>query len=83
MLAQDVGWGVLDIAFSPNGERFAYSSWADCCKWYCDYTESCILTFFKNQLLHFQDISPFIKMEHFIYYVCSGTIANLQYVFSL
>ncbi|XP_071577844.1 DDB1- and CUL4-associated factor 11 [Temnothorax nylanderi] len=30
MQAHDVGWSVLDIAFSPNGEHFAYSSWADC-----------------------------------------------------
>lgn len=37
MLAHDVGWSVLDIAFSPDGEHFAYSSWADCCKWHCDY----------------------------------------------
>ncbi|KYM93583.1 DDB1- and CUL4-associated factor 11 [Cyphomyrmex costatus] len=30
MLAHDVGWSVLDIAFSPDGQHFAYSSWADC-----------------------------------------------------
>lgn len=38
MLAHDVGWSVLDVAFSPDGEHFAYSSWADCCKWRCDCT---------------------------------------------
>ncbi|XP_025072926.1 DDB1- and CUL4-associated factor 11, partial [Pogonomyrmex barbatus] len=30
MLARDVGWSVLDVAFSPDGNYFAYSSWADC-----------------------------------------------------
>ncbi|XP_011064716.1 PREDICTED: DDB1- and CUL4-associated factor 11 isoform X1 [Acromyrmex echinatior] len=30
MLAHDVGWSVLDVAFSPDGQHFAYSSWADC-----------------------------------------------------
>lgn len=38
MLAHDVGWSVLDIAFSPDGKHFAYSSWADCCKWHRDYS---------------------------------------------
>ncbi|XP_052816129.1 DDB1- and CUL4-associated factor 11-like isoform X2 [Mya arenaria] len=28
--ARDVGWSVLDTAFSPDGNYMAYSSWSDC-----------------------------------------------------
>ncbi|GFR62296.1 DDB1- and CUL4-associated factor 11 [Elysia marginata] len=28
--ARDVGWSVLDTAFSPDGRYAAYSSWSDC-----------------------------------------------------
>lgn len=28
--AKHVSWCILDIAFSPDGQYFAYSSWADC-----------------------------------------------------
>ncbi|CAG5115961.1 unnamed protein product, partial [Candidula unifasciata] len=28
--ARDVGWSVLDTAFSPDGQYAAYSSWSDC-----------------------------------------------------
>lgn len=27
--ARDVGWSVLDIAFTPDGAHFLYSSWSD------------------------------------------------------
>ncbi|XP_013791990.1 LEC14B protein-like [Limulus polyphemus] len=27
--ARDVGWSVLDIAISPNGQQFVYSSWSE------------------------------------------------------
>lgn len=30
--AKDVGWGILDIAFSPEGEHFVYSTWSMSCK---------------------------------------------------
>ncbi|XP_056635060.1 DDB1- and CUL4-associated factor 11 isoform X1 [Diorhabda sublineata] len=26
--ARDVGWSILDVAFSPNGEHFVYSTWS-------------------------------------------------------
>lgn len=28
--ARDVGWSVLDVAFSPDGNYLIYSSWSDC-----------------------------------------------------
>jgi len=28
--ARDVGWSVLDTAFSPDGNHFVYSSWSEC-----------------------------------------------------
>ncbi|KAK3576381.1 hypothetical protein CHS0354_018929 [Potamilus streckersoni] len=28
--ARDIGWSVLDTAFSPDGNYLAYSSWSDC-----------------------------------------------------
>lgn len=30
--ARDVGWSILDTAFSPDGNYIAYSSWSECCK---------------------------------------------------
>lgn len=27
--ARDVGWSVLDVAFTPDGNHFLYSSWSD------------------------------------------------------
>ncbi|KAK3086710.1 hypothetical protein FSP39_022349 [Pinctada imbricata] len=38
--ARDVGWSVLDTAFSPDGNYIIYSSWSDCihlCNIYGDY----------------------------------------------
>ncbi|CAL1531011.1 unnamed protein product [Lymnaea stagnalis] len=38
--ARDVGWSVLDTAFSPDGRYAAYSSWSDCihlCSIYGDH----------------------------------------------
>lgn len=32
MVAKDVNWGILDIAFSSNSEHFVYSTWSSCCK---------------------------------------------------
>jgi hypothetical protein len=29
ILARDVGWSVLDTAFSPDGRHVAYSSWSE------------------------------------------------------
>ncbi|XP_018357559.1 PREDICTED: DDB1- and CUL4-associated factor 11, partial [Trachymyrmex cornetzi] len=43
MLAHDVGWSVLDVAFSPDGQHFAYSSWADCL-YQCHISEDSIET---------------------------------------
>lgn len=30
--ARDVGWSILDTAFSPDGNYVAYSSWSESCK---------------------------------------------------
>jgi len=30
--ARDVGWSVLDTAFSPDGNYIVYSSWSECRK---------------------------------------------------
>lgn len=30
IMAKDVSWCMLDIAFSPDGENFAYSTWSSC-----------------------------------------------------
>jgi WD repeat-containing protein 23 len=30
--ARDVGWSVLDTAFSPDGNCIVYSSWSECRK---------------------------------------------------
>jgi WD repeat-containing protein 23 len=32
ILARDVGWSVLDTAFSPDGNYVVYSSWSECRK---------------------------------------------------
>lgn len=32
--ARDVGWSILDTAFSPDGNYIVYSSWSECCKYY-------------------------------------------------
>ena len=31
--ARDVGWSVLDTAFSPDGNYIVYSSWSECRKY--------------------------------------------------
>lgn len=31
--ARDVGWSILDTAFSPDGNYIVYSSWSECCKY--------------------------------------------------
>jgi hypothetical protein len=31
--AKDVSWSILDVAFSPDGEYFAYSTWSMCSKY--------------------------------------------------
>lgn len=31
--ARDVGWSILDTAFSPDGNYIVYSSWSDYCKY--------------------------------------------------
>lgn len=30
--ARDVGWSIIDVAFSPDQESFVYSSWSTSCK---------------------------------------------------
>jgi len=30
--ARDVGWSILDTAFSPDGNYVVYSSWSECRK---------------------------------------------------
>lgn len=32
--ARDVGWSVIDVAFSPDCSKFVYSSWSSACKLY-------------------------------------------------
>lgn len=32
IMARDVSWCMLDIAFSPNSQNFAYSTWSSCSK---------------------------------------------------
>jgi len=32
IMARDVGWSVLDTAFSPDGRSIVYSSWSECSK---------------------------------------------------
>jgi WD repeat-containing protein 23 len=32
IVARDVGWSVLDVAFSPDGHYLIYSSWSDSSK---------------------------------------------------
>lgn len=29
-MARDVGWSILDTAFSPDGRYVVYSSWSEC-----------------------------------------------------
>ncbi|CAH1779719.1 unnamed protein product [Owenia fusiformis] len=41
IVARDVGWSVLDTAFSPDGNYMVYSSWSECihlCNIYGDHT---------------------------------------------
>ncbi|XP_025914103.1 DDB1- and CUL4-associated factor 11 [Apteryx rowi] len=30
---RDVGWSILDVAFSPDGTQLLYSSWSDYSEW--------------------------------------------------
>lgn len=30
IMAKDVSWCMLDIAFSPDGRNYAYSTWSSC-----------------------------------------------------
>lgn len=60
MLAHDVGWSVLDIAFSPDGEHFAYSSWADSCKWHC--ASNCALVDLVLYNIFFQYLLQYINV---------------------
>lgn len=30
--ARDVGWSIIDVAFSPDQEHFVYSTWSTACK---------------------------------------------------
>lgn len=32
IMARDVGWSILDTAFSPDGRFVVYSSWSECSK---------------------------------------------------
>lgn len=32
MVAKDVQWSILDIAFTSKGDQFAYATWSSCCK---------------------------------------------------
>lgn len=32
MIAKDVNWGILDIAFTADSEYFVYSTWSSCCE---------------------------------------------------
>lgn len=32
IIARDMNWCILDIAFSPGSEYFIYSTWSSCCK---------------------------------------------------
>lgn len=51
--ARDVGWSILDVAVSPDGNYMAYSSWCECCKLRLDtsvYSESkCSLHMIVNE----------------------------------
>ncbi len=39
IMARDVGWSILDTAFSPDGRFVVYSSWSECSKClYSHYT---------------------------------------------
>lgn len=33
IIAKDMNWCILDIAFSPGSEYFVYSTWSSCRKW--------------------------------------------------
>lgn len=35
MVAKDVSWGILDMAFTADSEYFVYSTWSSCCKLLC------------------------------------------------
>lgn len=36
IIARDMNWCILDIAFSPGSEYFIYSTWSSCCKCWND-----------------------------------------------
>lgn len=38
--AKNVSWSILDIDFSPDGEYFVYSTWADACKCWIVHSRS-------------------------------------------
>ncbi|XP_033331804.1 DDB1- and CUL4-associated factor 11 [Megalopta genalis] len=41
ILARDVGWSILDTAFSPDGNYIVYSSWSECLYLCPVYGDSC------------------------------------------
>ncbi|XP_041455361.1 DDB1- and CUL4-associated factor 11-like [Lytechinus variegatus] len=54
--ARDVGWSVLDTAFSPDGNYLIYSSWSDCvhlCNIYGDYDTHTALNLHPSTEGHF------------------------------
>ena len=58
--AKDVNWCILDIAFSPDGEYFVYSTWSSCCKYLC----ACELLAIKKLIFSIYPFSVYISRIH-------------------
>lgn len=43
--ARDVGWSIIDIAFSPDQEHFVYSTWSNSCRLPILFKQSVILNY--------------------------------------
>lgn len=63
--ARDVGWSIIDVAFSPDQEHFVYSTWSTACK---------CADFFVNDSLYFL----FFLLFFFLDYVLVNIMISLK-----
>lgn len=58
--AKDVNWCILDIAFSPCGNYFVYSTWSPCSKLFhsCFQLERFLNVFILSHLISLVNLSP-------------------------
>lgn len=68
IIAKDVNWCILDIAFSPGSEYFVYSTWSSCCKCHSVFSRKI------NMILYF--ILDSINRDVFLFHLFSTFESN-------